>query len=64
MVKPSNPNRSYNEYRPQKGEGFERRHKATFVSDVTLKALEELEFITSWAEFVAICAEQKRKRGW
>jgi hypothetical protein len=29
----------------------------------TLRAFEELEMIRNWAEFVAVCDEQKRKRG-
>jgi hypothetical protein len=54
----------YNAYQRSTSDGFERNWKPSYVSDITLKAFEELEFITSWAEFVAICEEQKRKRGW
>ena len=42
----------------------ERRSRVKELSDLTLKAFEEMEVIASWAELVAICEEQKRKRGW
>ena len=64
MSKPFDPNHLYNEYRAAKGDDFERKHRTKYVSDLTRRAFEELEFISSWAEFVAICEEQKRKRGW
>lgn len=64
MAKPYDPTRSYNAYRPEPTERFQRKHGATYVSDTTKRALEELEYITSWAEFVEICEKQKRKRGW
>lgn len=54
----------YNQYAPRKDESFERSWKPSYTSETTLRALEELEYITSWAEFVKICEEQKRKRGW
>lgn len=34
------------------------------ISPTTATALKELEFITSWNEFVAICEAQKIKRGY
>jgi len=58
---------SYNAYGPptkDKKEEFERRHVPTYVSDATRRALEEIEYITSWAEFVKICERQKERRGW
>jgi hypothetical protein len=54
----------YNQYSPSKGENFQRAHEASYVRDITLRAFEELQMIGNWAEFVAICEEQKRKRGW
>lgn len=65
MAQSKKPGGAYNQYSPRKDdEAFERPWKTTFVSSATLRALEELEYITSWAEFVEICEKQKRKRGW
>lgn len=64
MAKTPNPNRSYNAFVPQKDDNFERAHKTTYVNAATLAAFDELLLIDSWAEFVAVCDEQKRKRGW
>jgi hypothetical protein len=64
MAKTPDPNRTYNEFRPQKNEEFQRRHVPTYLSEVTKKAIEELEFVTSWEDFVRICEDQKRRRGW
>jgi len=57
----------YNAYPPAK-----RKDKDEFVRPVkpgppnqaTVQALEELESINTWDEFVEIVAEQRRKRGW
>ena len=64
MPKPPNPNRSYNTYFTEKGDDFQRAHKTTHTSAATLRAFEELEYISSWAQFMEVCEEQKRKRGW
>jgi hypothetical protein len=54
----------YNQYSPSKGDTFQRAHGVSEVRDITLRAFEELEMIRTWAEFVAICEEQKERRGW
>ena len=54
----------YNRYFVQKGNDVERHWTPTYVPETTLKALEELEYIRNWKQFVAICEDQKRKRGW
>lgn len=64
MASPKKGASPYNQYAPKKGDNFERSWKPTEVREVTVRALEELESISTWAEFVKICEEQKRKRGW
>ena len=63
MVSPKDT-RGYNEYRPEKGDDFERSHKTTYVNLATLAAFDDLLTIASWEEFARVCKEQKRKRGW
>lgn len=53
----------YNDYFVPKDDDYE-RPKTSHISDATKRALEELEFVRTWAEFVKICEKQKAKRGY
>lgn len=54
----------YNQYRPQTNDDFERSHKTTEISHATEAAFDDLLLINSWKEFVRVCEEQKKTRGW
>lgn len=54
----------YNTFFSRKDDDSFVRPGVSEVSDATLRAYEELESITSMEQFIQICAEQKRKRGW
>ena len=54
----------YNTFFSQKDNDAFVRPGVSEVSDATLRAYEELASITSLEQFVTLCAEQKRKRGW
>lgn len=54
----------YNDYVTRKDDETYERPKTTEVSPATKAALEELEFITTWEEFVKICERQRAKRGY
>jgi hypothetical protein len=57
------PGLPYNLFDVRKEDGG--RIRPTAIPDAkTLAALEELEFISSWAEFVDICERQRLKRGY
>jgi hypothetical protein len=61
MAKP--PSRQFNDYAVEKGDGFVRR-QVKILDAKTLAALRELESLHTWAQFVRVCEEQRRKRGW
>jgi len=54
----------YNDYVVRKNDETYERPKTTEISAATKAALEELEFIATWGEFVKICERQKAKRGY
>jgi hypothetical protein len=64
MANPKLPPPGYNTYTTQKKDGFQRSHKASYVRGQTQLAFEELANVKNWDDFVRICEEQKRKRGW
>lgn len=53
----------FNDYSFGKGDG-DVRSKTASVDARTRAALRELASICTWAEFVHVCEEQRRKRGW
>lgn len=57
----------YNAYAPAKNkdkEDYMRPVRPGLPNQATRQALDELDSISTWAEFVEIVAEQRRKRGW
>ena len=57
----------YNAYTPVKNkdkEDYMRPVRPGPPNQATVQALEELDSISTWDEFVEIVAEQRRKRGW
>jgi len=63
MVVPKKPH-GYNDYNVRKGDDSYVRPPTSTTSPLTKRALEELGYIKSWAEFVEICQKQKAKRGY
>jgi len=53
---------SYNGYIPKKQENYERSWEPSYVREETLRALDELELISTWDQFVDVCEAQKKKR--
>jgi hypothetical protein len=53
----------YNEYAPRKDDETYERPKTSFVNEKTIAALQEIDGIETWAQFVEICEKQKIKRG-
>jgi len=54
----------YNTFFSQKDNDAFVRPGVSEISAATLRAREELESIFTWEQFVKVCIEQKRKRGW
>ena len=63
MAAPKEP-RSYNDYIVRKADDSYVRPATSHTNSLTKRALEELEFVKTLAEFVDICKKQKAKRGY
>ena len=53
----------YNDFARPNGHSYVRA-PTVFLNAATQTALDELEFVSSWAEFMKICETQKAKRGY